>query len=69
MNLQTFTRYIGIDYSGAEPPTASLLELRIHEGGPSLPPLEVLPQRAWRRSDSENRGSPPPVEVGDMTDD
>jgi hypothetical protein len=51
--MQSFTRYIGIDYSGAKTPTASLKGLRVYlaEGGAS--PIEVppppSPRKYWTR--------------------
>ena len=50
--MSAFARYIGIDYSGAETPTASLKGLRVYlaEGAP---PVEVLPppslKKFWTR--------------------
>ena len=50
--MPAFARYIGIDYSGAETPTASLKGLRVYlaEGAP---PVEVLPppslKKYWTR--------------------
>ena len=38
-----FARYIGIDYSGAETPTASLKGLRVYLAEGYAPPAEVLP--------------------------
>ena len=38
-----FTRYIGIDYSGAQTPTASLKDLRVYLAEGNSPPVEVLP--------------------------
>ena len=38
-----FTRYIGIDYSGAQTPTASLKDLRVYLAESNSPPVEVLP--------------------------
>jgi len=43
-----FDRYIGIDYSGAEVPTASLKGLRIYEGDRLTPPREVAPPKSPR---------------------
>jgi hypothetical protein len=47
--MPVFTRYIGIDYSGAETPTASLSGLRVYltEGGAL--PVEVLPPPSPRK--------------------
>ncbi len=38
-----FSRYIGIDYSGAQTPTSSLTGLRAFVASPDDPPQEVLP--------------------------
>lgn len=51
--LPTFARYIGIDYSGAEVPTAGLKGLRVYEARPDGLPVEVppppSPKRYWTR--------------------
>jgi hypothetical protein len=51
--MPAFTRYIGIDYSGAETPTASLKGLRVYMGEHDLPPVEVppppSPRKYWTR--------------------
>ena len=48
-----FARYIGIDYSGAETPTASLKGLRVYLAQGNLTPEEVLPppgpRKYWTR--------------------
>ncbi|MBI5315140.1 MAG: hypothetical protein HZB34_04145 [Nitrospirae bacterium] len=48
-----FDRYIGIDYSGAETPTASLKGLRVYAAGCEMPPVEVppppSPRKYWTR--------------------
>jgi hypothetical protein len=48
-----FARYLGIDYSGAETPTASLKGLRVYRADPAAPPTEVPPppgpQKYWTR--------------------
>jgi hypothetical protein len=46
--MLAFARYIGIDYSGAETPTASLKGLRVYlaEGAP---PVEVLPPSSLKK--------------------
>jgi hypothetical protein len=48
-----FDRYIGIDYSGAETPTASLKGLRVYLAGREAPPVEVppppSPRKYWTR--------------------
>lgn len=48
-----FTRYIGIDYSGAQVPTASLKGLRVYRADRDRPPKEVppppSPRKYWTR--------------------
>ena len=44
-----FDRYIGIDYSGAETPTASLKGLRVYLADRLSPPVEVLPPPSPRK--------------------
>jgi hypothetical protein len=48
-----FTRYIGIDYSGAETPTASLKGLRVYLAERGAPPVQVRPpagvKKYWTR--------------------
>jgi len=44
-----FTRYLGIDYSGAETPNASLKGLRVYLGDRATPPKEVLPPPSPRK--------------------
>jgi hypothetical protein len=39
----SFARYIGIDYSGAETPAASLKGLRVYMAEGSSSPVEVQP--------------------------
>ena len=41
--MSAFTRYIGIDYSGAETPMASLKGLRVYMAEGNNSPVEVLP--------------------------
>ena len=41
--MPAFVRYIGIDYSGAETPTASLKGLRVYMANGAVPPAEVPP--------------------------
>jgi hypothetical protein len=41
--MSAFTRYIGINYSGAETPTASLKGLRVYCADSGAQPLEVQP--------------------------
>ena len=47
--MPAFTRYIGIDYSGAETPTASLKGLRVYMTDRALPPVEVMPPPSPRK--------------------
>lgn len=51
--MPAFVRYIGIDYSGARTPTASLKGLRVYLAEGAAPPVEVLPppspQKYWTR--------------------
>ena len=47
--MSAFARYIGIDYSGAQTPTASLKGLRIYMAEGQLPPVEVLPPPSPRK--------------------
>jgi hypothetical protein len=42
--MPLFSRYIGIDYSGAETPNASLKGLRVYVATDELSPVEVPPQ-------------------------
>ncbi len=48
-----FDRYVGIDYSGAQVPTASLKGLRVyvadHEGSPTEVDPPPSPRRYWTR--------------------
>jgi hypothetical protein len=48
-----FCRYVGIDYSGAETPTASLKGLRVYVAETNVGPVEVLsppsPRKYWSR--------------------
>jgi hypothetical protein len=44
-----FNRYIGIDYSGAETPSASLKGLRVFLAEGDAPPAEVLPPPSPRK--------------------
>jgi hypothetical protein len=43
MSHARFARYVGIDYSGAETPNASLKGLRVYLAEGAAPPVEVLP--------------------------
>jgi hypothetical protein len=45
----TFTRYIGVDYSGAETPTSSLKNLRIYEADQRSGPREIQPPPSPRK--------------------
>jgi hypothetical protein len=47
--MPDYARYIGIDYSGAETPTASLKGLRVYLAQGGTPPLEVPPPLSARR--------------------
>lgn len=47
--MALFQRYIGIDYSGAETPTASLPGLRVYEATPLSAPQEVSPPPSPRK--------------------
>jgi len=47
--MPAFARYIGIDYSGAETPSASLKGLRIYMADRSSPPLELMPPPSPRK--------------------
>jgi len=47
--MPAFARTIGIDYSGAETPTASLKGLRVYLSEGAAPPVEVLPPPSARK--------------------
>jgi len=47
--MAKFTRYIGIDYSGAETPSASLKGLRVYMADRASPPVEVMPPPSPRK--------------------
>ena len=47
--MPAFSRYIGIDYSGAKTPTASLNGLRVYLADDGAPPVEVLPPPSPRK--------------------
>lgn len=47
--MRAFRRTIGIDYSGAETPTASLKGLRVYMADGDKPPLEVSPPPSPRK--------------------
>ena len=60
-----FSEYIGIDYSGAQTPTASLKGLRIYAAEGEAAPVEILPPPSprtyWTRKGSPagwSNGSP-----------
>ena len=47
--VAAFARYIGIDYSGAQTPTASLKGLRVYMADRSSSPVEVMPPAGPRK--------------------
>jgi len=47
--MAAFARYIGIDYSGAETPTASLRGLRVYVAEGNRPPAEMQPPPSPRK--------------------
>jgi hypothetical protein len=47
--MPVFARYIGIDYSGAETPTASQKGLRVYMADRSSPPVEIMPPPSPRK--------------------
>jgi hypothetical protein len=47
--MPLFSRYIGIDYSGAQTPNASLKALRIYLAEGDIPPVEVQPPPSPRK--------------------
>jgi hypothetical protein len=47
--MPAFTRYIGIDYSGAQTPTSSLKGLRVYVADRARPPFELWPSPSPRR--------------------
>jgi hypothetical protein len=47
--MRGFARHIGIDYSGAQTPTASLKGLRVYMADRSSPPVEVMPPPSPRK--------------------
>lgn len=51
--MSGFSRYVGIDYSGAQTPTASLKGLRVYLAEGDAPPVEVpaprSPRKYWTR--------------------
>ena len=50
MMVRLFEQYIGIDYSGAETPGASLKGLRVYEANHQTEPKEVLPPPSPRKN-------------------
>jgi len=49
IDIPTFDRYVGIDYSGAETPTASLKGLRVYTADRGSPPVELQPPPSPRK--------------------
>ena len=49
MTTNTFDRYMGIDYSGAETTTSSLKGLRVYLADRASPPIEVQPPPSPRK--------------------
>ena len=49
MSAVRFDTYVGIDYSGAQTPTASLKGLRIYRAAGETPPAEVFPPPSPRK--------------------
>lgn len=51
--MSQFSRYLGIDYSGAQTPTSSLPGLRLYAATPSTAPSEIVPpsgpKKYWTR--------------------
>jgi hypothetical protein len=47
--MPAFARYIGIDYSGAQTPTASLKGLRVYTADRASPPVELMPPPSPRK--------------------
>ena len=71
--VPAFVRYLGVDYSGAETPTASLKGLRIYESLDGMEPVEVErpvgPKKYWTRRELaewlvDELASGPPAIVG-----
>jgi hypothetical protein len=56
--MSAFSRHIGIDYSGAATPSASLKGLRVYLAEGDAPPFEVSPppspRKYWTRRASPN---------------
>ncbi len=49
IGIPTFDNYVGIDYSGAETPTASLKGLRVYTADRGSPPVELQPPPSPRK--------------------
>ena len=49
IDIPTFDSYVGIDYSGAETPTASLKGLRVYTADRGSPPVELQPPPSPRK--------------------
>jgi len=49
IDIPTFDSYVGIDYSGAETPTASLKGLRVYTADHGSPPVELQPPPSPRK--------------------
>jgi hypothetical protein len=47
--MGAFVRYVGIDYSGAQTPTASLSGLRVYQAAGNSAPVEVSPSPSPRK--------------------
>jgi hypothetical protein len=55
--MTAFTRTIGIDYSGAETPSASLKGLRVYLAEGDAPPVEVPPPPSPRKPTRPGAGA------------
>src|SRR5476649_1361520 len=47
--MPQFTRYLGLDYSGAQTPTSSLTGLRLYAATPTQTPVEIQPPPSPRK--------------------
>jgi len=47
--MSAFARYVGIDYSGAETPTASLKGLRVYLAEGDAPTIEIRPPPSLKK--------------------
>lgn len=47
--MKAFSRYVGIDYSGAETPSASLKGLRVYLANEDAAPVEIMPPPSLRK--------------------